>query len=47
MVQLKDCLTREIVTSDVEENLTSIAQKMVETAVGFLPILQHTNYLAS
>ncbi|MEB6061181.1 CBS domain-containing protein [Staphylococcus pseudoxylosus] len=47
MVQLKDYLTREIIISDVEENLTSIAQKMVETAVGFLPILQHTNYLAS
>lgn len=45
MVQLKDYLTREIVTSDVEENLTSIAQKMAETAVGFLPILQHTNYV--
>ena len=45
MVQLKDCLTREIVTSDVEENLTSIAEKMAETAVGFLPILQHTNYV--
>ncbi|WP_436938770.1 CBS domain-containing protein [Staphylococcus xylosus] len=45
MAQLKDYLTREIVTSDVEENLTSIAQKMAETEVGFLPILQHTSYV--
>lgn len=43
MAQLKDYLTHEIVTSDVEENLTSLAQKMAETEVGFLPILQHTN----
>ncbi|MFQ3837722.1 CBS domain-containing protein [Staphylococcus pseudoxylosus] len=35
----------KLLLHDVEENLTSLAPKMAETEVGFLPILQHTNYV--
>ncbi|MFQ3844801.1 hypothetical protein AABD41_09695 [Staphylococcus pseudoxylosus] len=35
----------KLLLHDVEENLTSLVPKMAETEVGFLPILQHTNYV--
>ncbi|MBB2509081.1 Hypoxic response protein 1 [Staphylococcus cohnii subsp. cohnii] len=45
MVQLKEYMTQDIVTSDVEENLQALAQKMANSAIGFLPIVQNGNYV--
>lgn len=45
MPQLKEHMTQNIVTSDAEENLQSLAQKMANSDVGFLPIIQNGNYV--
>ena len=45
MAQLKEYMTQEIVTSDVEENLKALAEKMANSEVGFLPIIQNGNYV--
>ncbi|MGX5789585.1 CBS domain-containing protein [Staphylococcus equorum] len=45
MAQLKEYMTQEIVTSDVEENLQALAQKMANSEIGFLPIVQNGNYV--
>lgn len=45
MAQLKEYMTGDIVTSDAEENLQSLAQKMSNSTIGFLPIVQNGKYV--
>ncbi|MBM2659771.1 CBS domain-containing protein [Staphylococcus pseudoxylosus] len=45
MAQLKEYMTQDIVTSDVEEDLQALAQKMANSEIGFLPIVQNGNYV--
>lgn len=45
MAKLKEYMTQEIVTSHEEENLQALAQKMANSEVGFLPIVENGNYV--
>lgn len=45
MAQLKEYMTGDIVTSDAEENLQALAQKMSNSTIGFLPIVQNGKYV--
>ncbi|MCD8787426.1 CBS domain-containing protein [Staphylococcus gallinarum] len=45
MTQIKQFLTKNIKTADVEEDIKSLAKKMSNSDIGFLPILQNGNYV--
>lgn len=45
MPQIKEHMTQNLVTADAEENLQSLAQKMANSDVGFLPIIKNGNYV--
>ncbi|MBU8681479.1 MULTISPECIES: CBS domain-containing protein [Staphylococcus] len=45
MAQLKEYMTQDIVTSHEEENLQALAQKMANSEIGFLPIVENGNYV--
>ncbi|MGY0412005.1 CBS domain-containing protein [Staphylococcus sp. mip270_02] len=45
MSQVKDYITKNIETVNVEENLETLAKKMAKQDIGFLPVLDNGNYV--
>lgn len=45
MKQVKQFLTKEVATANAEEDIKSLAKKMANSDIGFLPIIQNGNYI--